>query len=425
MTVPSLRASRSKFTRNAVAMKYECLAMTLLRTALVAACFSPAVAVEFEAETADGRKLAGVAESLDAEKLALRTSDGTVSLPTAELMILRQVKPSARPDGAPAVWIDLVDGSKMVAVEWTLDGTDSRATLLDGQKIEVPRRAIACIRFSPADAAVAEQWTRLLQTKHDGDVVIVRKDDHLDFLRGVVRGATDESVAFEMDGEVLPIRRAKLFGVILLRPAGRELPAAIGRLTDAHGSEWSVESIALSEQFQWTTPAGVTVSQPVAAVQNIDFSTGKVAYLADVEPQSVNWQAFFPMDTELASRREFFRPRRNRGFESDQLELGGVRYTRGLVLHSRSEIVYRLPDAGTRLRATAGIADRVRPHGNVLLVIRGDGKTLYEGTLTGTDPPVELDLDVAGVQRLSILCDFGEGMDIADQLNLCNLRVVK
>ncbi|MDZ7616900.1 MAG: NPCBM/NEW2 domain-containing protein, partial [Patescibacteria group bacterium] len=189
--------------------------------------------------------------------------------------------------------------------------------------------------------------------------------------------------------------------------------------------QWSVQTLAFSEQFRWTTPSAVTVSQPAEAVTKIDFSAGKVVYLADAEPQSVDWQAFFPMDTELASRREFFRPRRNRGFDSEHLELGGSRYTRGLALHSRTEVVYRLPEGGTHLHATAGIDDRLRPHGNVLLVIRGDGKTLYEETLTGTTPPVELDLDIAGVRRLSILCDFGEGMDIADQLNLCNLRVVK
>jgi len=401
-------------------------AVFLLGAALAAVTtVSRAEVGDFQAETSDGRKMAGSVVALDSDGLTLRTADGPVSIPTEELMVLSPLESKPAPDEDPAVWVDLVDGSELLAAQWTLDGDTSRVVLRDGRAIEVPRRALESIRFRAAPDAIIEQWSKIVETKHDGDVVVLRKDDHLDFLRGVVRGATDESVDFEMDGDVLAAKRDRLFGVIFLQPAGRDLPEAMGRISDASGSEWSVQSVSLPGELEWTTPAGVKVSQSLAAIGHIDFSAGKVVYLADLEPQSVQWQPFFPMDEELASRREFFRPRRNRGLESESLELGGVRYTRGLAMHSRSEIVYRMPDGMTRLTATAGIDDRVRPHGNVLLIIRGDEKTLFEGTLAGGDAPVELDLDVSGVRRLSILCDFGEGMDIADHLNLCNLRAMK
>ncbi len=395
--------------------------------ALLAVAFDalPAPAVEFEALTADDRKQVGTIASFDSETLKLQTKDGEVSVPTAELMALTQLKPDKMYDGAPKGWIDLMDGSSIAAFQWTLDGDTAHVTLLDGQTMECPRQALASIRFQPAVDPIAGQWTGLVQKKHNGDIVVVRKEDHLDFLLGIVRGVTADSVAFEMDGEVLPIRRTKLFGIILLRPAGIELPDAIGRLTDAYGSQWSVRSFSLAKQFEWSTPAAVAMQRSPEAILKIDFTAGKVLYLADIEPQSIDWTPFFPMDTELPSRRTFFQPRRNRGFDSDVLTLGGAEFGRGLVLHSRTEVVYHLPNEASRLRATAGIDDRVRPQGSVVLVIRGDGKPLYEATLTGTDPPAELDLDVAGIRRLSILCDFGEMMDVGDQLNLCNLRVVK
>ena len=383
--------------------------------------------VEFRVETAGGSQVVGAPTALDGETLTLTTSDGPVTVPTAELMTLSSLYPGTAPSDDAAVWIRLTDGSKLEVAGWALDGATGRVTLLDGREVEVPRRALQSVRFQPAAGPIAEQWAQMVDGSHDGDVVVIRRDDHLDFLRGIIRSVTEESVAFEMDGDVLPVRRGRLFGAVLLQPAGRELPSALCQVADNTGSQWSVRSLALAAdgELEWTTPAGVFVTRPLASVAAIDFSVGRVVYLADLQPHSVDWQPFFPMDKELPSRREFFRPRSNRGLESDVLELDGVQYERGLAMHSRTEVVYRLPDEMTRLRATAGIDDRVRPLGNVLLVIRGNDKTLFEGTLTGTDPPVELDLDITGVRRLSILCDFGEGMDIADHLNLCNLRVIR
>ncbi len=410
-------------------MKRNCSPIAFLHAGIVLAAAGAVWAepVEFRAESSDGSQLVGAPAALDGETLTLDTAEGPVPLPMAELMTLSALNPDPPPGDEPAVWVRLTDGSKLAAAQWTLDGAAGRVTLLDGREVEVPRRAIESVRFQGAAEAIAEQWAQMVDGSHDGDVVVVLSDDHLDFLRGIIRGVTEESVAFEMDGDVLPIRRARLFGIVLLRPAGRELPSAVCQIVDNTGSQWSVRSLALAGdgELQWTTPAGTFVSQPLASVVDIDFSAGRVVYLADLEPHSVDWQPFFPMDKELPSRREFFRPRSNRGLESDVLELDGVQYERGLAMHSRTEVVYRLPGEMARLRATAGIDDRVRPLGNVLLLIRGDGKTLFEGTLTGTDPPVELDLDITGVRRLSILCDFGEGMDIADHLNLCDLRVIQ
>ncbi len=75
--------------------------------------------------------------------------------------------------------------------------------------------------------------------------------------------------------------------------------------------------------------------------------------------------------------------------------------------------------------ATVGIDDRVRPRGNVRLEIEGDGRPLLDAPVTGADPPRPVDLDLTGVGRLTILVDYGEDMDVADHLDLCDARIVK
>jgi hypothetical protein len=36
-----------------------------------------------------------------------------------------------------------------------------------------------------------------------------------------------------------------------------------------------------------------------------------------------------------------------------------------------------------------------------------------------------VDLDLQGVRRLAVLADFGQEMDVADHLDLCEARILK
>ena len=100
-------------------------------------------------------------------------------------------------------------------------------------------------------------------------------------------------------------------------------------------------------------------------------------------------------------------------------------FDKGLAIHSRSEIVYRLDGQFRRFVALAGIEPGHIPQGNVTLVIYGDNSQLFESTVAGTAEPISLDIDISNVQRLKILVDFGDDLDIADHLILCDGKVTK
>jgi hypothetical protein len=72
-----------------------------------------------------------------------------------------------------------------------------------------------------------------------------------------------------------------------------------------------------------------------------------------------------------------------------------------------------------------GIDDAVRDAGHVELVISGDDRVLFSRTVTGQEKGFPVELDITGVRRLKILVDYGEQMDIADHLNLCDARLTK
>ncbi len=392
----------------------------------VVAILLTAAAPAVEIETVDGKPVTGTLLDLSAQGVKLSTAQGPVPIEFAKLTgITPKVPPSAGAATA-GVWLELVDGSSLVGSAYTAADGRARITVAGGGVLEVPTRDIQWVRLQPQSEAVAAQWSRIRGAEPKGDLLIVKKGDTLDYHSGVLRNVTDQSVQFELEGEMLPVGRGKVHGLAYRHPAGRELPEAVCSVTEASGSVWSVQSIATAgENLQWTTVTGLKVTRPLAAVKRIDFSRGKIVYLSDLEPESVSWTPYVGLGKEFPARAEFYAPRRDRSRDAGPLQLDGKTYAKGLALSSRTLVVYRLPSRYSRLTATVGIDDRVRPRGHVRLVIRGDDRVLLETAVAGAEPAKPIGLDVTGVRRLSVLVDFGEDLDIADYLDLCDARLVK
>jgi hypothetical protein len=165
--------------------------------------------------------------------------------------------------------------------------------------------------------------------------------------------------------------------------------------------------------------AGPEVRAPASAVAALDFSFGKLQYLSEMEPRDVKYVPFWDL--------MLYEYRRDRSLDGPPITLAGKSYARGLAMHSRTQLRYRIGGEFARFQAVAGIDDTVRSlKRQVRLVISGDGRVLFEGEISGKDPPRPLDLDVAGVRDLSILCDFGADMtDEADHLDLADAKLIK
>jgi hypothetical protein len=395
--------------------------------ALFFAILLTAAPPEMELQTLDGQRLSGSVLELTSTQITLDQRDGRVSLETGKLLAVMPTPKPATSEEAPGAWVDLVDGSALLARDCAVADRQAQVTLLDGPSIAIPTHDIAAIRFQAGSDTVAAEWTRILGSKRDGDLLAVRKGDSLDYHEGVLHGVSDKAVQFELDGETIPVKRNKVFAVAYHHAAAAALPAVLCRVTDAGGSQWSAQQITLAEdgKLQWTTAAGIVVSRPAAEMVNLDFSGGKILFLSDLKPDAVKWTPYFGDEKTAAAVAPFYAPRRDQNLESKPLQVEGKQYSKGLALHSRTEIVYRLPDRFRRLKLVAGIDDSVRPHGNMRLVIRGDEKVLFESAVAGNEPAKTLDLDLRGVRRLTILADFGTELGVADHLDLCNARIIK
>ena len=391
---------------------------------LLATVLSAIAAPTFEVQTVDGQPVTGELRSLDAKQLGVELPSGRAEMATEKVVSISAKQNPAAARTEPKVWVDLIDGSHLAANEYTVKEGKARAVLAGGEILELPVREVAAVRFQTGAPAMATQWSNILAMKLHNDILVASKGESMDYHKGVIHAVTDQQVRFDLDGDILNVKRAKIYGLVYYHAEANaaEMPYAI---LDATGSRWTAKSVALSGKLEWTLAGGQTIRRDLDQIRQIDLSRGKIVYLSDLQPELAIYTPLFGVEKATAGRREFYRPRLDQNLESQPLRIGGKPFSKGLAMHSRTEMAYAMPGRFSRFEAVAGIDDGVRPRGNLRLVIRGDSKVLLETTIAGTDTPKPLSIDVSGVQRLTILADFGDDLDIADHLDLGNARLVK
>ena len=374
------------------------------------------VAPQVEVTTLDGERYSGQIERLDSETLTLGMGDDAHQIATAELMKVHVSNSGAPLPNAPQdAQIALVDGS---LISCTAFHTRRRTLSLETAhlgKLAFRLKSLRHVRLAPIDANVEEQWNQLCGRQLKRDLLVIRKNNVLDHLDGTIGNVDDNIVRFLYDGEEIEVNRQKVFGLIYARDnAATSSPfcrVSLGSTDTLEVSQVEWDGNHLSAKLL----AGPRVELPMKDVRVLDFSLGKVRYLSDMEPRDVEYTPFFDVTWKY---------RRDRNLDGEPLRVGNKEYARGLAIHSKTFLRYRLDGEYRRFRTVMGIDDAVQ-QGDVHVIISGDAKPLFESDVRRDDRPRELDLDVTGIRDLEILVDFGAHLDISDHLDLADARVIK
>jgi NPCBM/NEW2 domain-containing protein len=400
--------------------------------------------------TATVKPLAGEAMTarlvqLNSQNVVLETQDGQKKLAASDVLAIEF--PREKSASKPAVWLELLDGSKLLAAGYTAAAGKATVELLGGTKVEIPTRSINSVRFRQQDSSIAQQWREIVTAQHTTDLIIVRKtstriveegdaepktvtETALDELDGTFLEVGAENVKFEFEGSPIDFKREKIEGLIYFHAANRKFPNAICRLVDASGSQWSLQSVELSgDQFSVVSAAGVAAKVPLADVAKIDFSVGNVANLVELEPDTGDAEPVVSLQPAAMTAKfgRMFKISRSPPLGAEGFRIGGQRFESGLSLHSPASLVYRVPEGFRQFHATAGVDDTVVAPGHFVFQILGDGRELFrhEFNASASRGPVPIHLDLSGVRRITLVVDPADGQDIGDQLNLCEARLTK
>ncbi len=373
--------------------------------------------------TLEGGKVTGTLLALSLQEVTVETANGPSKIAAAELLEIRV--PEARP-------VPTDPANPLIAVRWQSGALSStNAVVLTGTKatlqhpalgeMVLSRDAIRSFRFGTDDAVVREAWMQLHERTTKKDFLVVRKGDVLDHLDGVAGTIDANEVRFRLDGEDVTVRREKVYGIIYAR---RDDPAAkfTARVELAGGDTLLVkEAQWTDEAWQFAIPGVAPLKVPANAVQSLDFSLSKFLYLSKTEPRDIRYTPFF--DDFM------FEVQRDRDFDGRPLRVGERTFPRGLAVHSKTSLKYRLGGDYRYFKSVVGLDPKLPLgafYGDAHVVIRGDDKVLYEADFISGQEPETLDLAVSGVIELEILVDFGrDKWDLGDRVHFGDAKVVK
>ena len=381
--------------------------------------------------TLPGEQYEGTLESFTTDALTVKTNAKTQTIPIAEVLMVRANAAQSATSGDSPIEVRLVDDSRLRVKAMTSSG--STATIVHAHlgELKIPTATISSVRFAPQDSKIDAEWSKLSERSIKKDVVAVRKGDVLDHLDGVVGALTDDKMQFQMDGDDIPIKREKVFGLIYSK---RESTAkkAIAQLDLSSGDRLALKSVAWNgTSWKVRLVSGSEFEISADLFRGLDYSLGKVTYLSDLEPRAMKYTPEFGFPGAFP----VYEYRRDKNFEGGPITLGDKPYAKGLAIHSQTTLKYRLGGEYRRFQSIMGIGDEIR-YGDVDVTFKGDGKPLFksgvkasvagnQGTMPRAVPQI-LDIDVTGVVELEIFVDYGsDGHDNGDRLYLGNARVVK
>ncbi|HEV2435521.1 MAG TPA: NPCBM/NEW2 domain-containing protein [Verrucomicrobiae bacterium] len=107
------------------------------------------------------------------------------------------------------------------------------------------------------------------------------------------------------------------------------------------------------------------------------------------------------------------------------ITLNGVTYTNGIGVNSYSGLEYRLGAVASRFQADIGVDDEVGTNGSVVFQVFADGLKIYDsGMMTGGAPHQTINLDVTGVNRLTLGVNDADDGTANDHADWAGARVI-
>jgi hypothetical protein len=385
---------------------------TLLTWLVLAFADGPQVDVA----TLNGQQKTGELVSVDAKEWKLRVNGREESIAASDILTATWPPATAKLEAAPFE-LKLIDGSKLAVTQATLEGDWLTVESASLGKQKLARTTIASLRLGAPAGPIEQSWADLSQRDKKQDMLVIRKNDVLDFVEGVVGKITATDVQVLLDGEPVTVKREKVFGVVVYqRATSNQKP--VGSLELMNGDKLFARSVVLTNgQFQVTLPTGGEASVPLIQVRRVDFSLGKLTWLGDLKPRDMKHD-FILMDglPEYGVDRSLL---------GERLRVGDKFFDRGVWIHSKTRLKYRLEGDYSRFQAWMGIQSSHT--GNVHVEFLADGqKLLAADVMAGAKAPQRVDLDLKGKFVLEVVVDYGDdGDDIGDHLTLGDARLTK
>jgi hypothetical protein len=377
-------------------------------------------------QTLSGKKVSGEPVGLDKQSLILRTPDGEIRHPIADVLAITL---AAEPTVAgPFVAVELTDGTALHCVKATFRPKHLDVKLTTEQELSIPYTAIASICRDAHDARIRAEFQQFAARRGRFDQVAVRSEGRLNALDGTLGDGLPggDGLEFSIAGsdQKSSPKLDRVAGFVFANRADPAAPPAICRVYDIGRNRLAAADVRWSDSgVTVKTSTGLTVAYPSAAsLTRLDFSQGKLVWLSDLTPARAETR----IGTEDGpSFGQFVRYRRDKNLENGPLRIDGTTFARGLGIHAGTVLVYELNGEYSQFRAMVGVDESVQTDSRVELVVDGDGRELFRGTVSRRDPLRPLTLDIRDVRQLTIEVRPVGLLELGAEVNLADAKVSK
>ncbi len=370
----------------------------------------------------------GRAISLATEKSTLRVGlDELFSLVFAGRDLSHSLQPARTfaSDGSSRLRFYLADGGLLTGELLGSAPAALVARTVLGEQRTFPFDRLAGIQL--ADVAAFPRCSELFQAALDArlpakDVLITRSVDEPRSLRGRLEELDAERGAFTLGDKTRTFSTDRIYGIVFAggSPELAKYPVTCELADGARFSGRLVHGDRVHVRVG--TSLGFEADISIETLTSLRFHSTRVVYVSDLTP--VNERSEGQLHRPWP-----FRPDAN--VAAGPISIGGRGFRKGLGVHSRSELTYSLAGEYEAFAAAIGLDDRVRPKGSVVFRVLDDrspaeAKVLFDsGPVTGTDAPRNVLVDVRGVDRLTLVVGFGEGLDLSDHADWGGARLIR
>jgi len=290
-----------------------------------------------------------------------------------------------------------------------------------GAELKLPTVEVRGMAFEGVGPPAGRQQfeAKLAEPAAEDTAVVLGRDQAISQVTGTAHALTAGKLGFTFEGQDRSINQARLIGLVFAAQPRKGSQAAPYQLVtllsgDVLAGTWT--KLNDDELFLDTTWGGkLTLAR--ATVGKVAFRNGKVSYLSDLEPEAVEEVAYFG---------RLMNYRRDQALDGGPLKLANKPVAKGLAVHSRSVLTYALEGEYQSFKCLVGFDESARGRGRVVCRVMGDGKELFaEDDLKAAAEPKPIDIEIAGIKRLSLEIDFGAAEDTGDRVIWAEPRVFR
>jgi hypothetical protein len=254
------------------------------------------------------------------------------------------------------------------------------------------------------------------------DTVYLRdknKPEEIRSVSGKISSLDEETLSFVFRGQERSITRDRVVGLVF-KHASRPDPASPGtyQVVEVQGGQKLPARIkSISDNVSFDLIGGGTLTPPRDVVRTMRVENGRRIDLTRVSPSAEEAIPYFGL--KLSHKL-------NTNFSGKPIVLyNEQKYERGLAVHSKSRLHYKLNPNCESFQATFGLMMPGGKLGDVTARVLGDGKVIWEqDNITAATGAVDVDVPLKGVERLILEVDFGGGQNVGDRAAWCNPRLI-